>query len=89
MAGSQMACTKNFDDVAADPFAISNWFTLQGGNATSANAAAIVRDGRFPLLSSPLRAGAVRATDAFFDNSSVKGAFGEGDWTVGWTLGLR
>jgi hypothetical protein len=89
ISGSQMACTKNFDDVATDPFAISNWFNLQSNNGTSTNAAAIVRDGRFPLANSMLRTGATRATDAFFDNSSVKGAFTDGDWAAGWTTGLR
>jgi hypothetical protein len=89
MSGSQMACTRNFDDVAADAFLISNWFSAQTNNATSANAAAIVRDGRFPIVGSPLRTGAVRNTDMFFQNSSVKGAFADGDWTAGWTTGLR
>lgn len=87
MSGSFLGCTKNFDDVAADPWLISAWYNGQANNAIGDVAAALI-NGRVPTATSPLRAGATVNSDAFFDASNSKGAFENADWTKGWTTGL-
>lgn len=87
ISGALVNCPKNFDDVAADPWLVSAWFNGQTNNATSTNL--LLDGGRFPQAGSPARSGAVAPTGGeFFERSQVKGAFADGDWSDGWTVGL-
>lgn len=79
-------CTKNFDDVATEPFLVSAWFNAQAGNKAET-----------PALNNYLPTGSiiassnVMAEDAFFEKVSFVGAFADrqDDWTKGWTIGLE
>ena len=87
ITGSTMGCTKNFDDVATDPWLISAFYTAQAGNLIGDVNGALTR-GRFPTATSPLRTGVNAPANQFFQNVPVRGAFVDGDWTAGWTTGL-
>jgi hypothetical protein len=87
ITGSTMGCTKNFDDVPADPFLISAFFNGQAGNLVGDVNGGLTR-GRFPTVTSALRTGVNAPASPFFQNVTVRGAFVDGDWTAGWTTGL-
>ena len=87
ITGSTMGCTKNFDDVATDPWLVSAFYTGQTGNAVG-DVNAALRAGRFPIATTPLRTGVNAPASPFFQNVPVRGAFVDGDWTAGWTTGL-
>jgi hypothetical protein len=89
MTNSLLGCTKNFDDVAADPWLVSAWYNGQTGNAVG-DVAAALPDGRMPGAASILRSGAGSiGDDSFFQTTSTRGAFADGDWTDGWTTAIR
>ena len=89
MSGMYFGCVKNFDDQAADPFLLSPYFNGQAENATAANAAGLfTANGRTLSVTSPLRTTNQASNDAFFERYGAKGAFIDGDWTKGWTIGL-
>lgn len=81
-----VSCTKNFDDVATEPFPVSAWFNAQAGNKAEK-----------PALTGYLPTGSITATsttmvqDSFFEQVPYVGAFADNndDWTKGWTFGLN
>jgi len=89
IAGSFVAnCPRLFDDVATDPWLVSAWYNNAAqSNGSGTAAISSILNGRLPALGSPLRSGFV-APDATLDRYPVRGAFFEGDWTEGWTVGL-
>ncbi|MBA3647703.1 MAG: T9SS type A sorting domain-containing protein [Chitinophagales bacterium] len=91
-------CTANFEVVAGSTFDISTWFgTPAYNNATYANNTDLMLTDPFnlagpnamPLIGSPALTGAdftnTNLTDPFFEAVSYRGAFGDSDWTSGWT----
>ena len=86
--GGFVGCTTNFADGTSPPFTVQSWYNTTGfENATGSAAAAL--NGRLPVPGGPLTNSAVTpANEAFFENTSYKGAFGPAplrDWTIGWT----
>ena len=89
ISGVTLACNKAFDDDAGAPFTLTSFFNGQPENSVLANANGLFEaNGRIPTQTSPLRNTSQANTDAFFERNSVRGAFADGDWTKGWTIGL-
>lgn len=83
-----LANTTNFEDSAADPYLVSQWYTAGQNNRVGAN----------PLSgTTPFPAGAVLnltvpyAPDLYFEATDYIGAFRSADdnWAAGWTYDLR
>jgi hypothetical protein len=89
IAGLTCATNKAFDNDAGAAFTVESLFTAALENTALANATGLFKaNGRTPADASPLRSTNQAGADAFFDRSPVKGAFVDGDWTKGWTIGL-
>jgi hypothetical protein len=87
--GAYFSCTNNFDDQSVDPFLLSTFFSRQAENVAATNANGLFNaNGRTLLPTSPLRNSNQSNSDAFFERYGAKGAFIDGDWTKGWTIGL-
>jgi hypothetical protein len=84
---SQVNCTKNFDDVASEPFLVSAWFNAQSGNAAKNPGLS----GYLPGSGSILATGAAIPQDAYVEKTNYVGAFANSNdnWTLGWTVGLN
>jgi len=90
MVGSALGCATNFEEVAADPFAVSAWYRGQAGNSDG-TAAALGLSGRFPAANSLLLGTGVSVpNDGFFESVNFKGAFESQntDWTKGWSYAV-
>jgi hypothetical protein len=88
ISGAYFGCSKQFDDQAADPFLLSTFVNAQAENVAGAATGLFNADGRTLLINSPLRTTAQANADSFFERYGAKGAFVDGDWTQGWTIGL-
>ncbi len=88
ISGAYFGCAKQFDDQAADPFLVSAFVNGQADNVTGVATGLFNSDGRTLPVTSPLRNATQTSSDAFFERYGAKGAFVDGDWTQGWTIGL-
>lgn len=88
ISGAYFGCTKQFDDQAADPFLLSTFVNGQADNVTGVATGLFNSDGRTLPVNSPLRTATQTSSDLFFERYGAKGAFVDGDWTQGWTIGL-
>ena len=91
-------CTNNFELASGSTFDISGWFNNSAyGNGTYTNNTDLMLTDAFnlagpnplPLSGSPVLSGASfsnpNLTDPFFEPVSYRGAFGDVDWTLGWS----
>lgn len=89
ITGTFFSCDKLVDDQTADPFLLSAFLTAQGNNTSAATTTGLFSaKGRTLAPGSVLRNSEVFNADAYFDRYATKGAFVDGDWTQGWTIGL-
>jgi hypothetical protein len=89
LSGMHFGCTRTVDDQAGDPFLLSAFVGGQAENTITGSAAGLFTpNGRTLNVTSPLRNTTQASTDAFFERYGAKGAFIDGDWTQGWTIGL-
>jgi hypothetical protein len=91
ISGSVVSCTRNFFDRTTDPWLTSAFFAGQNSNTTGGDISGSLIRGRLPALNAPLlRSGFLApTTGGFFQGQAIRGAFADGDWTVGWTTGLQ
>ena len=83
---SLVNCTKNFDDVTAEPFLVSAWFNSQVGNSAVTGSL----NGYLPSFNIPASGPAIMQ-DNFIEQTNYIGAFADNNdnWTLGWTIGLN
>lgn len=80
--------TGQFDDNAAEAYAVSAWYAAGEGNGSGDP---MLKTGGFqPAMGSPLMNGGQAPANAFFRPASYRGAFaGPNDnWTAGWTVNI-
>jgi hypothetical protein len=91
-------CTNNFEVASGSTFDISSWFNNASNNNSTytANTEVMLTDvfnltvpNPLPAAGSPALTGASftnsNLTDPFFEAVTYRGAFGETDWSSGWT----
>jgi hypothetical protein len=80
--------TGQFDDNAAEAYAVSAWYAAGEGNG--AGDPMLRANGFQPTMGSPLMSGGQAPGGAFFRPASYRGAFaGPNDnWTAGWTVNI-
>lgn len=88
MRDMYLSNTTNFEDNAADPYLVSQWYTAGSNNRTGANP--LSGSTPFPA-GSALNLPVAYAPDLFFDATDYIGAFKSADdnWAAGWTYDLR